>query len=60
MIFLVSFSSGSFWCSNVAIASSEEEVINHYGKKCPSVYISKGSEADIREAEAKGKPIVRL
>lgn len=60
MIFLVSFKSGEFWCSNVAIADDEQEIINYYGKKYPSVYVSEGNNYDLEEAERKGKPVKRF
>lgn len=60
MIFKVNFMCGSVWCSNIAIADDEQEVINYYSKKSDSVYISAGNAYDLEEAERKGKPIKKF
>ena len=60
MIFKVNFKCGSVWCSNIAIADNEQDVINYYGKKSDSVYISEGNACDLEEAERKGKPIKKF
>ena len=60
MIFKVNFLCGSVWCSNIAIADNEQDVINYYSKKSPSVYIEQGNAYDLEEAERKGKPIKKF
>lgn len=61
MIFRVTFKySDNTYCSNIAIAESEQEVINYYGKKYDSVYIEQGNAYDLEEAKRKGKPIVTI
>ena len=60
MIFKVNFLSGSVWCSNIAIADDEQDVINYYGKKYLSVHIEQGNAYDLEEAEKKGKPIKKF
>ena len=60
MIFRVSFQSGAVWCSNIAIAESEQDIINYYGKKYASVYIEQGNAYDLEEAKRKGKPIITI
>ena len=59
-IFTVSFKySETTYCSNVAIADSAEAVKAYYNKY-EEVYVSDGTQADVDEAEKKGKPIVKI
>ena len=59
-IYVVSFQfSESTYCSNVVFAKSKEEVEKEYSRY--SWYdVREGDEHDVREAQKKGKPIIRL
>jgi len=59
-IFNVTFHwSGSTYCSNVVIAQDAEQVASHYSEY-DCVYIEEGREYDVKDAERRGKPIIRL
>lgn len=59
-VYLVSFPIGSFWQSNVVLAKDIQSVINHYGKKYGSAYVTEGNDNDLKEAKKKKEPIVEL
>lgn len=60
MFFNVSFKySDSVYCSNIAVADSENDVAAHYGRKYSWHAISPANECDVRDAQRRGKPIVK-
>jgi len=60
MIFRVSFQySESVYCSNLAISDNAKAVEAHYSKYA-WYHIEEGNESDLKEAEEKGKPILRF
>lgn len=60
MIYKVTFQySDSVYCSNIAISDNSDKVKDHYSKY--SWYdISAGNDNDLRSAELKGMPIIKL
>ena len=58
-IFIASFQIGSFYHSNIVLSDNIEAAEKEYSKYV-WYSIKEGSEADLKEAEKKGKPVITI